>query len=239
MKKYTTSIVICLLLFAVNHANADLTLTAVDGDWSIPAGPGISTVEYLTVSGIGYGNGTQDQIRWGNTSSIATKSGLGFTGSAPLPGPSSYVPIVLGNAFAIGQLAHFNNPIPAGSELTSTDLTVDLNFLEVVGTKSFTFTLGIDETKNSTGTSPADDDIISFPSSYADETFDIGGMLYTLQLLGFSQNASSPLSNFSSPEGGTNETLLWGQIVPVPVPGALLLGMLGLSVAGVKLRKHA
>ena len=26
---------------------------------------------------------------------------------------------------------------------------------------------------------------------------------------------------------------------PVPVPGAVLLGMLGLSVAGVKLRKHA
>ena len=26
---------------------------------------------------------------------------------------------------------------------------------------------------------------------------------------------------------------------PVPVPGAVLLGMLGLSVVGVKLRKHA
>ena len=29
------------------------------------------------------------------------------------------------------------------------------------------------------------------------------------------------------------------QYSPVPVPGALLLGMLGLSLAGVKLRKHA
>ena len=27
--------------------------------------------------------------------------------------------------------------------------------------------------------------------------------------------------------------------VPIPVPGALLLGMLGLSAAGIKLRKHA
>jgi len=233
MKKYTTGIVICLLLFAVNHANADLTLTAVDGDWSNPLGDGTSTVDYLTVSGIGYGNGTQDQIVWGNA---AGKSGLGFTGAA---GGVTTLIFEIGNAFEIGQLAHFNNPIPLGSELTSVDLTVDMDFAEVVGTKSFTFTLKIDETPNSTETSPADDDIISFPSSYPAETFDIGGMLYTLQLLGFSQNASSPLSNFSSPEGGTNVTLLWGQIVPVPLPGAVLLGMLGLSVAGVKLRKHA
>jgi hypothetical protein len=28
-------------------------------------------------------------------------------------------------------------------------------------------------------------------------------------------------------------------VVPIPVPGAVLLGMIGLSVAGVKLRKHA
>ena len=28
-------------------------------------------------------------------------------------------------------------------------------------------------------------------------------------------------------------------IVPVPAPGAILLGMLGLSVAGIKLRKYA
>jgi len=233
MKKLTTLIVICLLLFSVNHANADLTLTKVDGDWSNPAGPGISTVQYLTVSGIGYGNGTQDQIRWGNAEE---KSGLGFTGSAP---PN--LTVVNGNAFQIGQLAHFNNPIPAGSELTSADLTVDMFFLGIAVPKSFTFTLLINETPNSTGTSPADDDIISFPSpsSYAAETFDIGGMLYTLQLLGFGSDPLAPLSQFSSIEGYDNTTLLWGKIVPVPVPGAVLLGMLGLSVAGVKLRKHA
>lgn len=233
MKKYTTGIVICLLLFSVNHANADLTLTAVDGDWSNPVGPGTSisgNVITFDGAGTGYGNALQDQIRWGNA---AEKSGLGFTGSAP---PN--LTVVNGNAFEIGQLAHFNNQIPLGSELTSVDLTVDMFFLGIAVPKSFTFTLLINETPN-TGDAAANADIISFPSSYADETFDVGGMLYTLQLLGFGNNPSNPLSYFSSPEGGINETLLWGQIVPVPVPGALLLGMLGLSVAGVKLRKHA
>lgn len=235
MQKCTTFIMICLILFSVNYANADLTLTAVDGDWSSPAGPGTSIYGNVTTIdgvGVGYGNELQDQIRWGTA---AEKSGLGFTGSAP---PN--LNVVIGDAFEIGQLVHFNNPISMGSELTSVDLTVDLDFLETAETKSFKFKLLVNETLNSTGTSPADDDIISFPVSYPTETFDIGGTSYTLQLLGFGSNASSLPDKFQSPEGGTNDTLLWGRITePVPLPGAFLLGMLGLSVAGVKLRKYA
>lgn len=37
----------------------------------------------------------------------------------------------------------------------------------------------------------------------------------------------------------TNDKIAQVNFVPVPVPGAVLLGMLGLSVAGVKLRKYA
>jgi hypothetical protein len=89
--------------------------------------------------------------------------------------------------------------------------------------------------------SPADDDYISFPDSYASQSVDIGGTLYTLQLLGFGSSASTLVDQFQSPEGDVRSTLLWGQITEqvVPVPGAALLGVLGLSVAGIKLRRRA
>ncbi|MBC8468419.1 MAG: choice-of-anchor K domain-containing protein [Planctomycetes bacterium] len=221
MKKFTICMIICLLLLSVNHVKADLMLTAVDGDWSNPVGPGVSTVLYPSV-------GSQDQIRWGNHPFGGEQSGLGFTGAATPPA------IVLGDAFEIGQLAHFNYPIYSDSVIVSADLTINLTFST---TQSFLLTLGINETPNE-GTSSWDD-IISFPSSYPEQTFDISGDLYTLQLLGFGSNAGSLLSGFSSPEGGTNSTLLWGKIEHVPVPGAVLLGIIGLSVAGIKLRKHA
>jgi len=240
MKKFAISTVICLLLLSVNHAKADLMLTAVDGDWSNPVRPASSiygTIIYNNGVTDTYGNLLQDQIRWGNPPIGGEQSGLGFTGVvgvATLPAT-----IVLGDVFAIGQLAHFNNPIFDNSVIESADLTINLTF-SANPTESFLFTLGVNETPN-TGTTEQNADIISFPSSYPEETFYISGDVYTLHLLGFGSNAGSLLSEFSSPEGGTNETLLWGRIEPVqtPVPGAVLLGMLGLGVAGVKLRKYA
>ena len=132
MKKLTTLIVICLLLFSVNRANADLTLTEVDGDWSNPVGDATTAIPYVQyvndvtlVAPNLYGNNKQDQIRWGNATE---KSGLGFTGAA---GGWTTLTFEIGDAFQIGQLAHFNNPIPAGSELTSADLTVAMDFTEI------------------------------------------------------------------------------------------------------------
>jgi len=232
MKKFAISTVICLLLLSVNHARADLMLTAVDGDWSNPLGPGVSTVNTYNGVGITYGNLLQDQIRWGNYPDWSEQSGLGFTGTTP----STFA---AGDTFEIGQLAHFNYPIYSDSVIVSADLTIKLTF-SAGATESFLLTLGINETPNTTDP-VASADIISFPSSYPEQTFDISGDLYTLRLLGFGSDPLTSLSQFSSLENGTNETLLWGRIEPVqtPVPGAVLLGMLGLGVAGVKLRKYA
>ena len=50
----------------------------------------------------------------------------------------------------------------------------------------------------------------------------------------------SGLATTSWLDAGPGGTAISGmQIQAVPVPGALLLGMLGLSSAGLKLRKHA
>ena len=228
MKKLEICIVACLLLFSLNSAQASLMLNSVDGDWSSPIGG--DNIEYHTDSGYGWGNGSQDQIRWGGDVAVDEKSGLGFTGIAD----GTSVPE--GTPFEIGQLVHFNRPIDSGSAATSVDLTVNMKFDNL---ESFTFQFDIDETPNVPSGSPASDDYITFPSSYAPQTFDVGGLTYTLELIGFGLDSSTLQDEFQSPEGTDNPTLLWGQINLVPVPGAVLLGMLGLGAAGLKLRRFA
>jgi len=227
MRKLKIAIVACLLLFSLNSAQADmLTVQSVDGDWSNPVG-GVD-INYNDGVAVAYGNTSQDQIRWG-TSTGEGQSGLGFTGIA------DDTDITVGTPFAIGQLVHFNRPIGSGTAGTAVDLTVTLEFDNY---EPFTFTFGIDETPNAPGP-PASDDHIYFPASMTSSTFYVGGNPYTLEILGFGPDAGSLLDEFISPEGTDNATLLWGEINLVPVPGAVLLGMLGLSAAGLKLRRFA
>ncbi len=229
MRKLKITIVACLLLFLLNSAQADLMLNSVDGDWGTPTGTTDYTI-YDASPPVGpdypTGNDTQAQIRWG-TSTGDGRSGLGFEGVAAGTIPE-------GSPFAIGQLVHFNRPI-VGDAASGVDLTVALTFDT---TEYFTFTLGIDETPNSPGF-PLSNDHIFFPSSYTSSTFYIGSDPYTLEILGFGPDAGNILDEFESVEGKDNATLLWGEITLVPVPGAVLLGMLGLGAAGLKLRRFA
>ena len=227
MRKLKITIVACLLLFSLNSAQADtLPLHSVDGDWSNPVGG--MYIDYNNGVTVAYGNTSQDQIRWGEDIGQG-QSGLGFTGIA------DETNITVGSPFEIGQLVHFNRPIETGTASSAVDLTIDLEFDSV---ESFTFQLGINETPNSPGP-PASDDHIYFPSSFSSQTFYIGGDPYTLEILGFSDDGITFLDEFQSPEGTDNATMLWGEINLVPVPGAVLLGMLGLGAAGLKLRRFA
>jgi PEP-CTERM motif len=207
-------------------ANA-LTLAGSSGTWSNVVGG--SGVEFQTV-------GSENQVRWG-TPLGSGKSGLGFSGV----GSSTFE---IGDVFQIGTLRHFNSPITFGTNASSADLDITLNFLAPAITQAFTFTFSIAETINQAPASSCPfpstipcSDKISFPSALGSSSFSIDGVNYTLQLLGFSNTPGGSLvSEFISEEGGTNSAFLYGKITSmkptaVPEPGSVM-GILGFAALG-------
>ncbi len=221
-----------------------ITISGIDGDWSNVIGGG-ATVNFVNSVPVAYGNGSEDQVRWGESLGFG-QSGLGFTGAAPPP-----ITFGVSEAYQVGQLQHFNTPIGAplgvGTGAQAVDLSVNLAFSDPAGQpEPFTFTLLVNETPNTTGGSPGNDDFIFFPSDLPSKTVEIDGTLFELKLLGFGSSPQALVPQFQSPEGGINTTLLWGTIdvssAPggvIPAPGAMLLGAMGVSLVGWLRRRRA
>lgn len=208
------SILVCTL-FIAGSVNA-LTVSSVDGTWSNVVGG-----EYPLLRppvGIAYGNTLEDQVRWGDPAGstdpglpVEDKSGLGFTGIAD----NSVVDV--DDVFEVGLLQHYNRVVAIDTAAEEVTLTISLSFTDPPSwTTELSFTLLIDETPNAGGP-PSSDDIISFVSNLPDvRTFESGGVVYELRLLGFGPSSDNPITEFVSPEGGISQTKLWGQITMVP-----------------------
>ena len=208
----------CTLALALVSAPAGagpIDLTSISGTWQNPVGGDNVT-----------GEGTS-AISWGD--GLLPDSGYLFEPGADLLGAAIGVPLLLGT------FTHFNEEIPLPA-LTAVDLDFGFHTNGVPGSAGGVFTFAHNETPNDTGTSPADDDIVTITAPIVNIPITVGTDVYFFNLLGFSVDGGVTFQNvFSSVEGGHNAALLYGQLTtaPVPEPANLLLfggAMLALAV---------
>jgi hypothetical protein len=228
---FKLSIASTALVFGITPQVQAISLNQSSGSWNQTVGG--SGIVYQTVA-------NETQVRWGIPAygvGTSQKSGLGFTGV----GPSTFG---LGEIFQVGQLRHFNNGIFAGTQASAVNFMLNLSFDNPFETQSFNLNLQIDETPNELGScayisvTPCADKI-SISETTLSNQFSIAGIDYTLHLLGFSLTpGGTPINQFISQEGGTNQALLFAKVTattPEPVPEPATVAGTALWLLGTKL----
>jgi hypothetical protein len=151
-----------------------------------------------------------------------------------------------GLAFDLGTLFHYNNPV-TGNTPTSITLTLMTNIQGATpANQGFAFGFTVDETPNNgpvsacpyPSTVPCSDKI-TFTNLDTTNAFTLGGLPYTMELLGFSTDGGHTVTNsFISNEGATNQAHLYAEFTaPHAAPEPATLAVLGvglLGLAGVK-----
>jgi hypothetical protein len=233
--KLTGSILALSCLISV-PALADTVVGSASGVFVNPV-PGTATVTGVGTSSFTYGNGTG----FGTGPSALTFGGASFSTNFETP-------------FSLGTLTYFNGTIALGTEATAVDLGLTTNFTNpALGNVLSAFTLSLNSTPN-TGTPDQNADFVYFPSSFSTSVFTVGGVNYTVQLLGFGSIVGDGflLSNSTQlhvREGGTATANLLAEVtsrVPSPVGGVpepstwamMILGFAGVGFMAYRRRNN-
>ena len=217
---YLASTLALVLAVAVTPASAGpIDLTNISGTWQNPVG-GTSVA----------GEGT-DSITWGD--GVAPDSGYLFVAAGDILAAAVDVPLLL------GEFTHFNEVIPVPN-LSGVDLDFGFDTNGVPLSVAAIFPFAHNETPNSTGTSPADDDIVTITTPLVNVPIMVGTDLYFFNLLGFSTDGGITIDSvFSSPEGSSNSAQLYGVLTtePIPEPASLVLFGGALTAFAARLRR--
>ena len=206
---------------------ADTVSVGSSGTWSNARTTGGSTATCAWYGVPNDGSGDDDQVRYGvpvDYSSCPSKnngyrkqSGFGFQGSD--------VPAVTpGQPFLLGRFRHYNNPIWSPSNpLQRVNLRIALTIATSGGSQSpnLDYVVGLHETPNSRPCqyfgSTVCPDRSWFVNTIPTQTFWIGGVEYTLEILGFQSSSTydpsaPPINEFITEENQTNTAYLFGRI---------------------------
>ncbi len=207
-----------------------LTLNRSDGTWSNVSPSSTTCLKYRNTPS----TSDENQIAYGEYQRCSPffgcwdvcpdqcdtdhQSGFGFRGESGLTFAPSQV-------FRVGRFRHYNNPITASTTMKSVDLAIGLNFSDPTGVSAtLNYTINLEETPNNGdcdyGPQYGNDchDRVWFDDTIPDQSFIIGGVEYTLEIVGFQSSQTynpnnPPINEFITEEDETNTAYLFGRII--------------------------
>lgn len=219
----TLTLATAVSLSLSGNAQALTFVGSSSGTWGTPD-PGTNSSPVF--SGVG-----TNTFTWGDPDGFGVGTNqLTFNGNAFSTGVNTL--------FQVGNLTYFNGTTLLATTVDSVPLDVKLAFTNPSSLNEvFDFNFKLISTPN-TGTPEENADFVFPLSSFGDRSFNIGGVNYTLQLTGFSQDGgATTVSEFHVLEGATTTAAIFGKISKVPEPTALGgLGLVGLYF--VARRRH-